>query len=153
MAQQDAIVYGDERYAGSWSSPDGIRRDRDRIRKSVAVIIRHPFWYGAVMLERMGELVKYSAQAPLVYRSTDTRLFENGNLAHEATTLGDLSLAVGKRLSWTRSFARALQRVAKETALVFIIVGAIIMFSMSWRKALLVAAVPTYYSSPNRRCT
>jgi len=145
VAQQDAILYGDERYAGSWASPDGIRRDRDHVGKSIAIIIRHPFWYGGVMLKRMGELVKYSAQAPLVDRGDDAKVSENGNTTREVTTVGDLSLAVGKTLHWTRAFARALQRVAKETALVFIIAGAIIMFSVSWRKALLVAAVPTYY--------
>ena len=38
-------MYGDPRYGDWWASPDGIRRDRDRVRRSLAVIAEHPAWF------------------------------------------------------------------------------------------------------------
>src|SRR5260370_1189659 len=66
VATQEAESYGEPRYAGSWSTPDGIKRDRDRTRKSLGVILHHPVWYAGVMVNRCTEMLKYSAQAPLV---------------------------------------------------------------------------------------
>jgi 4-amino-4-deoxy-L-arabinose transferase-like glycosyltransferase len=50
--------------------PDGIRRDRERTRESLAFIKQHPVWYAGVMLRRMwgmlkvfGEPVPYSGSA------------------------------------------------------------------------------------------
>jgi 4-amino-4-deoxy-L-arabinose transferase-like glycosyltransferase len=37
--------------------PDGIRRDRERTRESLAFIAQHPVWYGGVMLGRMWSML------------------------------------------------------------------------------------------------
>jgi len=68
VARQEAVLYGKPEYARDWASPDGIQRDRDRVRKSLRIILDHPVWYAGVMLDRMGEMVKYSAHAPLLRR-------------------------------------------------------------------------------------
>ena len=60
VAQQEAELYGDPRYAESWVMPDGIKRDRDRLRKSLSVIVNNPFWFAGSMLRRMAAMLKYS---------------------------------------------------------------------------------------------
>ena len=69
VATQDAEIYGDARYAGSWATPDGIKRDRDRTRRSIEVIRNNPMWYAGVMLDRCRDMVKYSAHAPLMLKA------------------------------------------------------------------------------------
>ncbi|HYJ48154.1 MAG TPA: glycosyltransferase family 39 protein [Pyrinomonadaceae bacterium] len=46
--------------------PDGIRRDRERVRESMAFIKVRPLWYAGVMLERMWGMLKV-AGSPLPY--------------------------------------------------------------------------------------
>ena len=38
--------------------PDGIRRDRERTRESLAFIRQHPVWYLGVMVGRMWGMLK-----------------------------------------------------------------------------------------------
>lgn len=44
--------------------PDGVRRDRERTRKALAVIVRHPVWYAGVMCRRMTGMLKYAGDPP-----------------------------------------------------------------------------------------
>jgi hypothetical protein len=163
VADQEAALYNDERYAQSWATPDGIKRDRDRIKRSLNVIVKHPAWFAGVMLWRMGEMFKYSAQAPLVFKSTDTRLIEAGDAAKSSRNRGGdkdadgedkpsarkLSrlrvLAYGEAISWARPLARALQRTAKESLLIFILLGAATLLFLGARRWLWVMMVPLYY--------
>ena len=47
--------------------PDGVRRDRERARKALSVISRHPVWYAGVMLRRAVHMFKYAGKpAPYV---------------------------------------------------------------------------------------
>ena len=46
--------------------PDGIRRDRERVRESLAFIKQRPFWYAGVMLGRMWGMLKVAGE-PLPY--------------------------------------------------------------------------------------
>jgi hypothetical protein len=168
VADQEAAMYGDPRYAESWATPDGIKRDRDRIKRSLNVIINHPFWFSGVMIRRMGEMFKYSAQAPLVFKSTDTRLIEAGETIRQSKRNGgdedasdeDASreanpskrklsrlraLAYGESISWARTVVRASQRVVKESLLAFILIGALILFFLSRRRWMYIMLVPLYY--------
>jgi hypothetical protein len=163
VADQEAILYGDPRYAESWAVPDGIKRDRDRIRRSLGVIVRHPAWFAGAMFWRMGEMFKYSAQAPLVFKSTDTRLMGAGEASRHARS-GDgdknpdrrekpsarrasrlRALAYGESISWARPVVRASQRIAKESLLLFILIGAACLLLLSARRWLCVMMVPLYY--------
>ena len=47
-------------------SPNGVERDRARVRKALKVIAAHPLWYSKVMLRRMWGMLKF-AGAPLPY--------------------------------------------------------------------------------------
>ncbi len=52
--QWEAKVYNRPDYARSLFTPDGIARERDRIKRGTAVIKSHPFWFTGVMLRRVG---------------------------------------------------------------------------------------------------
>jgi hypothetical protein len=156
VAEQEAILYGNPAYAQSWATPDGIKRDHDRVKKSAAIIMRHPFWFAGAMLGRMSDMLKYSAEAPLVSRSSDTKLAELGRIAEgrknpsrtpkDKDIESDKSLtAIGERLFWARPAARLIQRITKETAQLFIAFGAIFMFALSWWRAMFILIVPLYY--------
>ncbi len=49
--------------------PDGIRRDRERGRKALAVIRAHPLWYMKVMAERAWGLMKFAGEPSSRYGS------------------------------------------------------------------------------------
>jgi dolichyl-phosphate-mannose-protein mannosyltransferase len=148
VAEQEAALYGDSRYAGSWSTPDGIRRDRDRINKSLAIIREHPFWYAGVMLGRMSEMVKYSAQAPLVFGIKQARSLDRTapiRTGWEAIAADSPSVAVGRGVFWMRPVIRPLQRVAKEAMQLMISIGVVALFVTTLRRTVFVAIVPLYY--------
>jgi hypothetical protein len=148
VARQEAVSYNNPRYAGTWSSPDGIRRDRDRVNKSLDIIVRHPFWYAGVMMGRMREMVKYSAHAPLVYKIAEAKSQQRTapiKPGWESMAADGSSLAVGESLFWMRPVVRTAQRIAKEIMLLFIVTGAAVLFAASWRRALFLSIVPVYY--------
>ena len=161
VAQQEALLYNDPSYGNTWQTPDGIKRDRDRVRRGLAVIREHPVWFAGTVLRRMGAMFDYTAQAPLVFRSSDAQLREAGAEARremeeraarrgrplrstEEVSAGNI-LGFGHSLSWARPALRALQRVAKETVLLFILIGAPIVFLVSGRRAAFLLMVPLYY--------
>ena len=160
VALQEVALYDDPRYAQSWSSPDGIKRDRDRVRRSLDIIAEHPVWYIGTLFSRMGEMLKDTAHAPLVFRSTDTKLKEALSMSRSADQTGQRmkernrreletvdrsALTIGKSISWMRPPARAFQRVTKETGLLFILAGLAILLVGSRRRALVILTVPLYY--------
>ena len=149
VADQEAQLYSDPRYAGSWTTPDGIKRDHDRTTRSIGVIIHHPIWYSGVMIGRCAEMLKCSAHAPLVLTNSQStsrlRTLPVKRGWSEIASEDDSSLAAGRSIFWLRPVVRGLQRITKETMIVFIILGAMILFAASWRRALFVSIVPLYY--------
>ena len=148
VAAQEAELYGDPRYAGSWTKPDGIKRDRDRTKRSLDIILHHPIWYAGVMMRRCGEMLKYSAQAPLVFtvsQASSKRDSAPIKQGWSEIASNQSSLAVGESIFWMRPVVRALQRITKEAMLGFIIIGALILFAASRRRAMFTSIVPLYY--------
>ena len=80
FGRQNGFLFGDdqltehERVKMGWPAnapfdqqwPDGIRRDKERTRESLAFIKQHPVWYVTVMLRRMWSMVKIAGD-PLPY--------------------------------------------------------------------------------------
>jgi 4-amino-4-deoxy-L-arabinose transferase-like glycosyltransferase len=80
LGRQNGFLYGDdkliehERVKMGWPAnapfdsqwPDGIRRDRERTRESMAFIKQHPVWYAGVMLGRMWGMLKVAGD-PVPY--------------------------------------------------------------------------------------
>jgi hypothetical protein len=160
VVSQEAIIYDNPSYGEMWSWPDGIKRDRDRLRKSLNVIAHNPFWFARGMVWRVGQMFKYSADAPLVFKNSDVGFKETGEEARQTgkrkkndppapPPMDELSkipiVAYGESISWTRPVARFLQRSAKETALLFIIIGLPLVLFMGLRRGLYVLLVPLYY--------
>jgi hypothetical protein len=160
VAQQEAIIYDNPSYGKTWSWPDGIKRDRDRVGKCLKIIADNPFWFARGMVWRVGQMFRYSADAPLVFRNSDAGFKETGeearqtggrkrNDAPEPPPINELSkipiVAYGESISRTRPVARLLQRIAKETALPFILIGLLMIFFMGLRRGLYVLMVPLYY--------
>jgi 4-amino-4-deoxy-L-arabinose transferase-like glycosyltransferase len=50
--------------------PDGIRRDKERVRESMAFIKQHPIWYAGVMLRRMWGMLKIAGEPHAYYGSS-----------------------------------------------------------------------------------
>jgi hypothetical protein len=148
VATQEAEMYNDPRYAGSWTTPDGIRRDRDRTSRSLDVIVHHPFWYAGVMLGRCGEMLKYSAHAPLIFTINQARSAQRTapvKRGWEPLAPSESQVRVGSSIDWLRPIVRPLQRITKEAMLLFIIIGAMISLALSCRRSLFLMIVPLYY--------
>jgi 4-amino-4-deoxy-L-arabinose transferase-like glycosyltransferase len=77
--------------------PDGIRRDRERTRESLAFIRQHPIWYAGVMLGRMWGMLKVAGD-PVPYTGTSginvtskkclSRSWQSGVVAFGVNVLG-----------------------------------------------------------------
>ncbi len=147
----------------SWATPDGIKRDRDRMRRSLDVIINNPAWFARAMAWRMGQMFKYSAGAPLIRESGDEGITDFLPGSRRSTTggksergqgyrpdrsrdsYGTTIMALGAAFEWARPAARGLQRGIKESLLLFVILGAVAIFLLSPRRALVIGLVPAYY--------
>lgn len=80
LGRQNGFAFGDEkmvereRVRMGWPAdqpfemqwPDGIRRDRERTRESLAFIRQHPVWYAGVMFGRMWGMLKIAGD-PVPY--------------------------------------------------------------------------------------
>src|SRR5262249_35571115 len=144
----------------SWSTPDGITRDRDRIRRSLTIILRHPLWFAGAVGGRMKRMVSYVAEADLIRRTPPSSIRDERPVAATdkpekaerrrqhaifQETARRRTLAFGEAVGWARPAARLLQRVAKETAQPFIFIGLVLVLLLAPRRALLLLGVPIYY--------
>lgn len=58
LTRLEAEGAGRPEYATSLFTPDGIRRDRERTRRALAVVGAHPFWFAGVMARRAGSMLR-----------------------------------------------------------------------------------------------
>ncbi len=116
--------------------PDGIRRDRERTRKSLAIIARHPFWYVGSVARRMAGVLKYAGQPSGIYGSAGINVtsrkslppeWQGGVVAVFVNTLG------------------MFQSVLRYILLPLMLVGAILAFRLDWRTSGLLMATVLYY--------
>ena len=160
VAEQEAAWSGDPRYGAYWASPDGIKRDRDRVNRSMDVILSNPVWFAGTMASRMRGMLKYSAHAPLVYRECDrpapseieetsaTRPGKKSRpqkAAATASAADTSALEIGKTICWMRPVIRGFQRITKESVLPLIFIGLFIVSTLSYRRALFLLMVPIYF--------
>jgi hypothetical protein len=137
VAAEEAVRFGDPRYATWWASPDGIRRDRDRVKRSLEVIRAHPGWYAASVVRRAGEVLASGAEAPLVGPSPP-------HLADDSTVVSHPVVRADAALAAARPALRALQRAAAWPAAVLTVAGLWLLGALAPRRALLLALVPAY---------
>jgi hypothetical protein len=137
VAAEEAEHFGDPRYAASWATPDGIRRDRERVRRSLEVIRAHPAWWAASVVRRAGDVLASGREAPLVGpRPPD--------LAEDSTAVDHPAVRVDAALGAARPAVRVLQRVTAWPAEALAAAGLAVLCFLAPRRALLLALVPAY---------
>jgi hypothetical protein len=164
VAAQEAEMYGDPRYGEWWASPDGIRRDRDRVRRSLAVIAEHPAWFAGAALRRAAQMMDYAgADAPpvaargAVSHEVLETLYEPGQ-GRSATHLWGAELLarlrpritsrdavrIGRLLGVLRPGLRPLQMALAVVTLPLVLVGLAAILVVAPRRALFMLVVPLY---------
>ncbi len=58
LTRMEAEEAGRPEYASSLFTPDGIRRDRERTRRALAVVGANPLWFAGVMARRAGSMLR-----------------------------------------------------------------------------------------------
>jgi hypothetical protein len=133
VAWQESQEHNDARYAEWWASPDGIARDRERIRKSLEVIRAHPGWFFWAAVRRAFQMVGYAFDDP------PTLLRSPKEVPPDARS-GALTL--GERLAWSRGGLGLAQGILKTVLPASIAVGFLGLLLASPRRALFLGLVP-----------
>ncbi len=137
VAQEEAHRFREPRYAKWWASPDGILRDRDRVRRSLQVILDHPGWFAAAAARRALEIADVAKAAPPLERATPALRTDSRAAAHWAVSLG-------RELGGLRHAFRTAQDLTTPLAGVFAAIGLLLLLVLSPRRTLLLLAVPLY---------
>jgi len=58
LVRAEALAYNRPDYAPSLFKPDGIERDRERVRRGVRIIASHPVWFAGVMVQRASSMLR-----------------------------------------------------------------------------------------------
>ena len=116
--------------------PDGVRRDRERTRKALAVIVAHPIWYAGVMLRRMGGVLKFAGSPSPYYGSAGINVTSQKCLPPNLQG-GVLSLFV--------TLLGMVQSVFRYLALPLMMIGIFVAMKKEWRISLLVLSTVLYY--------
>jgi hypothetical protein len=151
VQRAEARLYGDPRYTAWWASPDGIRRDHDRVKRSLAVIRARPAWFARVMLGRMGQMLDYAPAAPPLVGTPpepargDSSASPNGRAGFTPRPSEDALLLPGRALAWSVPLVRVVQSLESASLLGLLVVGATLVGFLAPRRAAFVAFVPLAY--------
>jgi len=116
--------------------PDGIQRDRERTRKSVAIIKQHPFWYAGTVAYRMAAVLKYAGAPSGIYGSAGINITSRKclPLSWQGGIVGAVTNGLGM-----------LQSVLRYILLPMMILGLFLAFRLNWRTTGLMSATVFYY--------
>jgi hypothetical protein len=116
--------------------PDGIRRDRERGRKALAVIKAHPVWYAGTMARRLWGHLKF-AGAPVPHV---------GSAGFNVTSTKTLPLDnQGGVLAPSVNLLGMIQSVWRYLALPLMLFGLFLSFRKDWRTTGVLLATVAYY--------
>lgn len=116
--------------------PDGVKRDRERMRKALNVIASDPAWYAGVMTRRMWGLLKYAGEDSGIYGTTGINITTTKCLPVEWRFF-PLTTAV-TALGYAQSILRHI-------ILPLILLGILLAGRKNRRMTLLVMATVFYY--------
>ena len=116
--------------------PDGIHRDRERTRKALAIIARHPFWYAGSVARRIAGVLKYAGEPSGIYGSAGINVTSRKSLppTWQSGALALLVNALGM-----------LQSVLRYILLPLMLCGLVLAFRLDWRMSALLMATVFYY--------
>jgi hypothetical protein len=137
VVEQERIEMGlppDAPLALYW--PDGLERDRQRMRKSLAVIKAHPFWFAGVMAKRMAGMLKYAGE-PVAYM---------GTAGINVTSRKCLPQGwAASPLGWGVNLLGMLQSVLRYVLLPLMLIGSYLALRRDWREGALLLTIILYY--------
>jgi hypothetical protein len=138
VAREEAARYANPRYAEWWASPDGIWRDRERIRRSLAAIRQDPAWYATAVAARAVRILgAEGAETPVVAS-------DGAEPVEHSRTETHWALRASRRLDAVRRHVRAGQQAALAWGAPFAIAGLGAALLLAPRRALLLLSVPVY---------
>lgn len=147
---EEARRYGKQSYGDWWASPEGIRRDRDRYHRALAVIAAHPVWYLEAMAGRVVQMLDYAADAPPVAAQgvrtwTPTPKRPADPAALRPRVPGRVYLAPGWALEPARPALRVIQIATSRPMRMAVLAGSLLLLVADWRRATFLLATPLYY--------
>jgi 4-amino-4-deoxy-L-arabinose transferase-like glycosyltransferase len=117
-------------------SPNGVERDRARVRKALKVIAAHPLWYSGVMLKRMWGMLKFAGE-PIPY---------HGSMGINITTRKTLPASwQGHPLAAPVTLLGMIQSVFRYLALPLILGGLWLAFRLRRSETWLLLSTVLYY--------
>jgi 4-amino-4-deoxy-L-arabinose transferase-like glycosyltransferase len=119
--------------------PDGIRRDKERTRESLAFIRQHPFWYFGVMLGRMWGMLKVAGD-PVPYTGVSGINVTSAKCLPDRWQHGMLAFGV--------NLLGMIQSVVRYLFLPLAAFGLYVAARIDWRLTFLMLATILYYLGP-----
>jgi 4-amino-4-deoxy-L-arabinose transferase-like glycosyltransferase len=119
--------------------PDGIRRDRERTRESLAFIRQHPIWYAGVMMGRMWGMLKVAGD-PVPYTGTSGINVTSRKCLPPSWQGGVIALGV--------NVLGMVQSVVRYLFLPFAAFGIYVAMRRDWRITCLLLVTVLYYLVP-----
>ena len=119
--------------------PDGIRRDRERTRKSLEIIRERPLWYAGVMATRMFWMLKMAGEPGPYYGSPGINCTSRKCLP-AAWQGGAIGLGV--------NILGMIQSVYRYLAIIFMACGIWLGLRRDWPVTVLLLATVLYYLVP-----
>jgi hypothetical protein len=137
VAWQESQEFQNARYAEWWASPDGIDRDRARVRKSLAVIKAHPGFFAKATLSRFLTMVSYRYDEPPVLQASAP-----DGLGPPHPGVAGLAVSFGERIGFLRAIVRPLQEALGALLVPFVAVGVLVLSVLGPKRALTLGVVP-----------
>ena len=140
MVEQERIALGlPAGYPITPVWPDGIRRDRERARKSLKIIAGRPFWYAGVMAQRMCGMLKFAGEPSPYYGSPGINCTSKKCLPQEWQ---------GGIVAFAVNLLGMAQSVFRYLALPLMVCGIWLALRREWRMSVLLLATVFYYLGP-----
>lgn len=116
--------------------PDGIRRDRARAARAMAIIKQHPLWYASTVIRRMAAVLKYAGEPSGIYGSAGINVTSRKCLPpnSQGGVIGFLVNVLG-----------GFQSVLRFIVLPLVIIGTVFAFKWNWRIWGLIIVSVVYY--------
>jgi 4-amino-4-deoxy-L-arabinose transferase-like glycosyltransferase len=133
IQRQEAAEFARADYAETLFGPDAVARERRRLARARAVILRHPFWFASVMAQRAASMLRLE-RTPRLGSFTPAAPDASGALSPARTRLPRAALALLHKM-----FITAVMLPLALAGLV------LLAREKKWRALALLAAVPVYY--------
>lgn len=116
--------------------PDGLERDRARMRKAFSVIKTHPFWFAGVMFGRMAGMLKYAGEPVPYYGTSGINVTSKKCLP--PTWQGGVLAAFVNLLGM-------LQSILRYILLPLMLLGTFLALRRDWRVSAFILTIILYY--------